>query len=233
MNKQNKPHKEQNFNSDRTMLRGSQLVNYKNSLILTDLQKDVIIGTLLGDSSMSLRSGRPHYSIKFEQGEMHKDYIYHLYNIFLPYTGSPPSMRFIDRKKTRKAYWFRTYRHEHLMYYYHLFYEVPPNPTIKVKIVPENIKEFLTPRAVAYWFMDDGTFHTNRDSKEKFYLFSTQGFQKYEVQRLCDALKYNFNIRANVAKDKQHWRIYIFKESSVDFKNLILPHLHQSFLYKL
>jgi len=67
------------------------------------MKKDVIIGTLLGDSSMSIRSGKPHYSIKFEQGEMHKEYIFHLYEIFKAYVGSPPTYRYIDKAQTRKV----------------------------------------------------------------------------------------------------------------------------------
>jgi hypothetical protein len=58
-------------------------------------------------------------------------------------------------------------------------------------------------------------------------------FEKEEVQILCDALRDNFNIRAKPAKDKQFWRIYVYAESSAVLKNLILPHMHQSFLYKL
>ena len=98
------------FSPPRSFTR-KQLIDYKNKLELTSEQKEVLIGTLLGDSSMSIRSDKPHYSVKFEQGEAHKDYVDHLYQIFEPYTGSPPSMRFIDSKKTRRAYWFRTYRH--------------------------------------------------------------------------------------------------------------------------
>lgn len=253
-----------------------QLIDYKDKLELTSEQKEVLIGTLLGDSSMSIRSGKPHYSVKFEQGESHKDYVDHLYQIFEPYTGSPPSMRFIDSKKTRRAYGFRTYQHKHFMYYFHLFYVISPNrePNIygentspkfnKIKIVPKNIHKYLTPRVLAYWFMDDGTFHRSPHiygAKQKNYLFSTQGFQKYEVKRLCDALRYKFNIRANVvgpwfsegkprssrktstpshrressfpSRDKKNWRIYILKESSSTFLDLIRPYIHQSFLYKI
>lgn len=213
-------------------MRGRELENYKKSLVLTDFQKDVIIGTLLGDSSMSIRSGIPHYSIKFEQGAMHKEYIFHLYEIFKAYVGSPPISRWIDKAQTRKAWWFRTYRHEHFAFYYHLFYKTTQNGQ-KRKIVPDNIKEFLTPVAVAYWFMDDGTFTLNRDATEIYYLFSTHGFEKEEVQILCDALRDNFNIIAKPAKDKQFWRIYVYAESSVVLKNLFLSHIHQSFLYKL
>ncbi len=217
---------------NRSKIRGRALENYKKSLVLTDFQKDVIIGTLLGDSSMSIRSGRPHYSIKFEQGAMHKEYIYHLYEMFKAYVGSPPTDRWIDKAKTRQAWWFRTYKHEHFVFYYHLFYQTKQNGE-KVKLVPENIKDFLTPVAVAYWFMDDGTYTINRNSTEIYYRLCTHGFEKEEVQILCDALRDNFNIHTNLVRDKQFWRLSVKAESSAVFLNLILPHIHQSFLYKL
>ena len=47
-------------------LRGKALENYKKTLVLTDIQRDIIIGSLLGDSIMGLRKGVPLYSLKFE-----------------------------------------------------------------------------------------------------------------------------------------------------------------------
>lgn len=229
----------------------AELTSYKNTLNLTSIQKDVIIGTLLGDSSMSLNTNKPVYSIKFEQKAANKGYVIHLYSILKPYVGTGPSERYIDKAQTRKAIWFRTYRHDSFIYYYNAFYQVTDffdekTQTYKkkgTKIVPKNIHKFLTARAVAYWFMDDGTYHLNTGSglfnqsgcggQTKSYLFSTQGFQKFEVKRLCDALKRNFDIDANVHKDKNYWRIYICKPSSDKFINLIQPYIHRNFYYKL
>lgn len=230
-------------------LAGKALEDYKKTLKLTDLQKDVLVGTLLGDASMSLRNGKPHYSIKFEQGEEHAAYVEHLYEIFEPFTGSLPAWRFIDTLKTRRALWFRTYRHNSFIFYWNYFYgqtlpeknqidEVPLlNSKIKKKKnIPKDIHKFLTARALAYWFMDDGTYNTdNRRFRQsvKYYLLSTQGFQKHENIILCEALQTNFNIAAEVHKDRDKWRIYIRRESSETLRNLIEPYVIESFKYKL
>lgn len=219
-------------------LHGLALERYKQTLKLTDQQREVLIGTLLGDASMSLRNGKPHYSVKFEQKVDKQSYIDHLYEIFEPFVGGPPRPRYFistialpDQKLEPKikSYWFRTYEHNSLIFYYNYFYKIKNGK--KVKIVPKTIHKFLTARALSYWFMDDGTFNWNCNKKS--YLFSTQGFEKFECKRLCDALKLNFNICAAVHKDKDKWRIYILAESSELFKHIIQPYMHSDFYYKL
>ncbi len=220
-------------------VRGLELDQYKKSLKLNDEQREVLIGTLLGDASMSLRKGKPHYSVKFEQKAERQVYINHLYDIFEPYVGAPPAPRFIQNNnsisgenfenKIIKSYWFRTYEHKSLIFYYNFFYKIKDGK--KVKVVPKTIHKFLTARALAYWFMDDGTFNWNGNTKS--YLFSTQGFQKFECQRLCEALKVNFQISASVHKDKDNWRIYILAKSSNLFMDLIRPYVHSNFYSKL
>nr|YP_004581319.1 putative site-specific DNA endonuclease [Schizomeris leibleinii]AEH05416.1 putative site-specific DNA endonuclease [Schizomeris leibleinii] len=220
-------------------IRGKALEKYKKSLELTDLQKDVLIGCLLGDASMSLRKGKPHYSIKFEQKADRAEYIYHIYDIFLPFVGSPPLLKFSNKEKTRKAIWFRTYQHDSLIFYYNLFYKQEKsseNPKLFdsiVKVVPKNIHKFLTPRAVAYWFMDDGTYHTDIKSGVKTFLFSTQNFTKPDISLLCNALLTSFGIKTSIHKDKDFWRIYVLSESTEELVSLIKPYLHKDFIYKL
>lgn len=64
------------------VLRGHALQQYKLSLSLTDVQKDILIGTLLGDASMQAMKGQQESNIKFEQKIGQKEYIDHIYEIF-------------------------------------------------------------------------------------------------------------------------------------------------------
>jgi hypothetical protein len=66
-------------------LRGQQLVVYKDSLQkqgLSSIQKDILIGTLLGDASMQAMKGNQESNVKFEQKLSQIDYINHLYEVF-------------------------------------------------------------------------------------------------------------------------------------------------------
>lgn len=217
-------------------LRGKALEVYKESLKLTDVQREIIIGTLLGDSTMGLHKGKPFYGLKFEQSVLRENYIKHLAHEFQDFCGSFPQKRWIDKAKTRQAIWFRTYRHDSFRFYFNLFYRIEKDletgQSFSRKVVPPNISRFLTARALAYWFMDDGTFHTAKNG-QKTYLLSTQGFTKKECEILCNTLLTKFTIQASVHKDKDKFSISISRLSNGTFQNLIIPYVHSDFLYKL
>lgn len=201
---------------------------YKKTLKLTEIQKEILVGTLLGDATMRLRNGKPDYAIKFEQGIKQESYINHLFTIFEPFCGSSPAVRWIDTDKTRQSIYFKTYTHPCFIYYFNSFYDINPGLTKKV---PTNIHKMLTPRALAYWFMDDGSYDSKGSSCS--YLLNTQGFQKSESQILMDVLENKFNLKGKIHKDKSSWRIYLYRKSTPLFERLVSPYVLASFKYKL
>lgn len=67
---------------EKKTLRGRSLAEYKKELQkkgLTETQKDILIGTLLGDASMQAMTGNQLSNIKFEQNISQIKYIEHLY----------------------------------------------------------------------------------------------------------------------------------------------------------
>ena len=96
--------------------KNKELELYKQTLILSDLQREILIGVLLGDASISLRDGKPVYAVKFEQAIVNKKYINHLYIVFESFVGQIP----LEYKN--KFIWFRTYTHSCFKFYYNLFY---------------------------------------------------------------------------------------------------------------
>jgi hypothetical protein len=132
-------------------LMGHALDRYKEGLVLTDIQKDILVGTLLGDASMQAMKDNEQSNVKFEQKIGQKDYVNHLFEQFHEWVGTPPSVRDIKGggATDRQSIWFRTYRHPAFTEYKKLFYRVDDSGK-QYKIVPENISELLTPRALAY-----------------------------------------------------------------------------------
>jgi len=66
-------------------LKGKNLISYKTKLQkkgFTQEQKDILIGTLLGDASMQAMSGKQNSNIKFEQSIIKTAYIHHIYENF-------------------------------------------------------------------------------------------------------------------------------------------------------
>ena len=212
-------------------LRGKCLIQYKKSLKLTTLQREILVGTLLGDACISCGQ-RPHptYNIKFEQAYSKFEYINHLYNIFEPFVGTSPQIRTLA--DGRQSFWFRTYRHKAFEFYYNQFYPLTTKISTRKKRVPRNIDQLLTPRGLAYWFMDDGTFKQQSQIK-KSYLFSTHSFPLNDQKKLQKILREKFKIYANIHKDKNFYRIYILARSNDTFLQQIREYIHPIFKYKL
>ncbi|KAG0122975.1 homing endonuclease, partial [Tuber indicum] len=110
--------------------------------------KEILIGLFLGDLHALKRSVNGNTYLNFEQGLIHKDYIYHLYDLFKSYCGSEPkiSNRLPD-KRTGKIYT----RIVFLTYSLPCFNEIYLSFYLKgKKIIPLNIGELLTPTGLAY-----------------------------------------------------------------------------------
>lgn len=199
--------------------KGKQLELYKQTIKLNDIQREILIGVLLGDGSISVRDGKPVYSVKFEQAINNKEYIYHLYSVFEPFVGQIP----LEYKN--KSIWFRTYRHDCFKYYYDIFY-CGVNSSKKV---PKNIHRLITPRSLAYWYMDNGGLSSNG---RQLYLH-TQSFNLSDNELLRKVFKKKFGIIANIHKDKTYYRLDITTESVNIFVDLIKFYILPSFEYKL
>ena len=65
-----------------TKLKGNTLREYKQTITLNDIQKEVIVGTLFGDACIPLKRGKSKLSVKFAQTIARADSIQHLYSIF-------------------------------------------------------------------------------------------------------------------------------------------------------
>jgi hypothetical protein len=119
------------------------------SLVVTPLQNDIIIGTMLGDASAERSKGYKNTRLRYEQSyPAHAGYLMSLYNSLKSLTMSEPKvvLRRPD-KRTGLVYpsiSFKTRSLPVLNAYRELFYL---NGT---KIVPFNIQELLSPVALAY-----------------------------------------------------------------------------------
>ena len=113
-------------------------------------------------------------------------------------------------------------------------FAAPPRPAP----APEKINDLLTPRALAYWFMDDGfQFNMTKNRRRyRYYALSTNSFPLEDQKRLVQALKDNFSIHTTIQKERFYptlrW-IYIRSESTNRFVDLIRSYIHRCFDYKI
>lgn len=218
----------------------TQLTAYVQRQKLTPLQRDVIVGTLLGDATIPTVNAKPGKFLKFDQRIRSYSYIHHLYDIFEPLVGTGPKVR-KPKNSSNYSIWFRTCNHPSIYHYSQLFYNYEYSPNIaqpvRRKVVPKTIKKYLTPRAIAYWFMDDGSYNDNRNKRD--YTLNTQGFREYEVLRLINALYERHKISSYKipaeTSEKGQFIICISasKGNACRFRKLIEEYVLEAFRYKL
>ena len=94
-------------------LKGNALHEYKQTITLNNMQREVIVGTLLGDASIPLTKGKSKLHVKFAQNIAKADYIQHLYSVFYNFVGTPPQLQNIrgGGARDRQCMLFRTYGH--------------------------------------------------------------------------------------------------------------------------
>jgi hypothetical protein len=142
------------------------LKEYKKTLSLSDIQRDVLIGTVLGDGSLKIsRSGKA-AQLQICHSYSTKEYVFWKKEIFNNWVFCEPKYHQINNGLE-----FRTVSHSLIFEYMQAFY-------IGTKrIVPKNITDILkSPLSLAVWFMDDGNgYLRNNAFRISTYAFGLEG----------------------------------------------------------
>lgn len=198
--------------------------SYKEKLKLTQAQREILIGVLLGDACLeTLNHGRT-YRLKIEQSLKHADYVNHLYEAFKEWVLTPPALKEklrLGKHSVNVA--FSTVSHGAFRFYAHQFYDG------QKKCVPKLIHRWLTPLSMAYWYMDDGSL---KAKQSKGVIFNTQGFLKADVERLLRTLASRFDLEAIVRRQKEGHQIYVSGHSFEKMSDLIKAHILPCMQYK-
>lgn len=200
--------------------------------MLTKEEKDILIGSLLGDGCLRIigRCRVPAFSV--DHGEDQKDYVFWKYEKLKRWVATPPwrEERIYHKDKNRKTFsWrFQTLSNSVFSDLYNTFYEN------RKKIIPENIGELLksSPLTLAVWLMDDG----NKNHQAVF--LNTQSFSLSEQQKLCKVLYdiYGFHVTLNKhskSNGVELYRIRIDTESTKRLKRVIGKYILPQFYYKI
>lgn len=187
---------------------------------LTDEQLEIIYGSLLGDMSISKTKNLARISIT--QGGSHEDYFDFICSKFEGLLGKiSKEPRFDNRtKKWYNKFIVRFLAHKQYLSIYNLIYKNG------VKTITQEWLNKLTPKSIAYWFMDDGSRSGD---------LATNCFTLQEVELCQKWFKDKFNIDTRIRKiaNKEQWLLIICVNSRQNFDDLIRPYIHKSMLYKL
>lgn len=205
-------------------MRSRVIEAYKTTLRLSDVQREILVGILLGDACLETQNAGRSHRLKIEQGIAHADYVQHLYSVLRDWVLSPPRPKQGQtRGVTTLNLAFQTVSHTELSTYGLLFYRE------RRKIVPETIGELLTARGLAYWYMDDGSM---KSSESKGVLFNTHAFSSDDVDRLIEVLV-KFGLLARTRRQSDGDQIYVSGASYERFVELVNPYVIEAMRYKV
>lgn len=196
------------------------LREYKSKLYLSDIQKQVLVGTLLGDGSLKISPSGKSARLQICHSFDHEEYVLWKKSIFKEWVLSGPKYY-----KINNSLIFRTVSHPEI---YSLFKDFYPN---KTKIVPKNILSLLKSNlSLAVWFMDDGNGYNNTEA----YRLSTYAFGLDGTLLLQKCLYDNFGINSTLRKDSKGYQIYIpvTGGSASRFRELTYKYITSDMKYK-
>lgn len=192
---------------------------------LSAIQKNILIGTILGDAYLQ-KTGEKNARLRLEHGGGQKEYLFWKVNMLPQFFQGRPS--YIERVHplTRRTYTY--WRHQSQSMFYlgklrKLFY-----PNGKKKI-PSDIDKFLTPLSFAVWYMDDGYYYA-RDKCAYLYLGNVS---REEAESAAAAIKKKFHLIARVLSKKKGFAIYFSRLEVIKLKVIIASYILDQFKYKL
>lgn len=197
-----------------------------------DRSEQVVIGSILGDGSLSKIKSKTQTSYLMISQHFSK-------RPYLEWLRKEIGNRFetgdikpkLGYKKGQEQFYFNTRSSKRLGEFRKFFY-----PSGK-KIIPRNIKFLLShPISLAVWYMDDGCL----DQRYKYHrnsTFATYSFSFNDCYLLKQVIKDNFGLSVSVNKNtmrgKLYPRLYVLSESMNKFIKLIKPYIHPVYKYKL
>lgn len=184
---------------------------------LTQLQRSIIIGTLLGDGYLRIVRGRKNALLEVNHSFSQKEYVDWKYSNLENLSKNGPVVR--NSNGSRIAYRFTTKQHPELTDLHNYFYVEGK------KRIPYDLK--IDPMMLAVWYMDDGS-----KCRESDVYLNTQQFS-FEDQGQCILKLKEVGIEGSLNKDKKYRRIRIKKSSLPIFWKIITPHIIPSMYYKL
>jgi hypothetical protein len=187
---------------------------------------------LLSDANLNFCSPRSKNArMRFHQkSKLFIDHLYEKMTLNNLVRAKPHLSKQIDKKynKIRESYKFNTLTFPYFTEIYPTWYTKINNKNIK--IVPPNISDLLTPRAIAYWLMGDGSYikASGRIS------FATHSFSINEIELLQNVLLAKYNINSNrYAANSSQYVIYIPRKDAINLAMLVYPYLIESMHYKI
>lgn len=188
---------------------------------MSETQKSVLLGTLLGDGALKKRGNFHRLHIKHSSNQI--VLAQYKRDVFSNITSM--KVRSFTQEVKGKNYGFCefvTLTHQSFSDMYSYTY-----PEGKKLVTKKWLANITHPLSLAVWFMDDGS------ADFAGLAFNTQSFSLKEIELLRRMLKRTFNLETLFRKNKRGWIIYVPKHQVEKFSSLVKPYMLSEFYYKL
>ncbi|MGL5458929.1 MAG: UvrD-helicase domain-containing protein [Cetobacterium sp.] len=183
--------------------------NQKTKYKLNDDQLSVFLGSYLGDGHADKRSEFNSYRLKFTQGKAQLDYLKMKSEMF--------NMKKITEIKSGYTGRMDVYQSDY------------SNTFILDYDVWDLIKSRFDEKALAIWFMDDGSYSKSRKDS----MIHCNNLSDLESDIMKNILESKFDIFCSVGKNKGYNHIYINKTNTRKLIERIKEYVHPDLEYKL
>ena len=188
---------------------------------LTGRQRELVLGSLLGDGYMSAPS---RHTARFNESHSVKQspYLHWKGGILGPHVSSYAPTIKRDGDKVFHGERLTGVASTHMREWYDLFYPAPE----RKRVFPSDLYKRLTPFALAVWFMDDGGVMTHYHPRITF------GLDLLSLKRAVRALR-RLGLKPKVHEDKCGTHTITFPDQDREFYRLISSHVPDCMSYKL
>lgn len=198
--------------------------NTRNMINLTKRQKDILIGTILGDAYLQ-KTGQKNARLRLEHGAKQKEYIMwkvgELGNLF---QGKPKSLERIH-PVTKKTYSYWRHQSQSTPYLGKLRKIFYPEGR---KTIPNNLEKYMSWLMLATWYMDDGYYY-QKDGCGYIYLGNVSKEEANIVNKAINKM----GIDNRIYSKKKGYAIYFPVSQMTILSKKIKKYIIPSLMYKI
>lgn len=192
---------------------------------LNSIQKQFLVGTLLGDGCLYKDGKKSNYKLSFGHCKKQEQYFHHKIFLMDPFINTFRENK--DKRGNSIMLQTTTICHKDFNIFADMFYDKN-----RIKHVPLNLDMYLTPLALAIWVQDDGNLKCGVNMR-----IASMGFTEEENYHLRDYLKKCFDLNSKIMgfkyKNKQYWQIILNKENTQKLSDIIRPYVTECMSYKI
>lgn len=199
---------------------------------LSNKALEVILGALLGDSSVKIRQNSydVSYNVSFGHSANQLEYLKYKYSLIedlanpirLEKTSKTEVIK--DKLCERQDFYSFTTKPIDISYLHNLLYNNSK------KTITKKYLEYLTPLSLSIWYMDDGSY--SKDNR--VIRLSTMCFNRKENEIIRDYFNSNLRMQCNIEKVNcgTGWSIILPQNATRKFLNIINPYKCECLNYK-